>query len=173
MAGILPFCYNPKNNKIYYLLGRESHKHPTAAKLYSDFGGSKEGNESKISTAAREGYEETQGIFGNEKSIQLQISKLPKSMVLSTRYNTYTTYLYKINYIPDLPQIMNRLFYFMKRNLSNVVDETNGYFEKDHHILVTLDEINKKYYSSLRTFYKEIIDKIDETIIRKYLQIVD
>ena len=94
-------------------------------------------------------------------------------MVLSTRYNTYTTYLYKINYIPDLPQLMNRLFYFMKRNLSNVVDETNGYFEKDHHILVTLDEINKKYYSSLRSFYKEIIDKIDETIIRKYLQIVD
>ena len=173
MAGILPFCYNPKNNKIYYLLGRESHTHPTAAKLYSDFGGAKEENERKISTAAREGYEETQGILGSENFIKSHISKLTKNMVLSTRHNTYTTYLYKINYIPDLPQIMNRLFNFMKRNLSNAVNDTNGYFEKDDHILVTLDEINKKYYSSLRMFYKEIIEQIDESRIRKYLEIDD
>ena len=170
MAGILPFCYNPKNNKIYYLLGRESHTHPTNSKLYSDFGGSKESSENKISTAAREGYEETQGIFGNESVIKSQISKLPKSMALSTINNTYTTYLYKINYIPDLPHLMNRLFYFMKRNLSNVVDEPNGFFEKDHHILVTLDEIKNKY-STIRPFYREIINKIDESEIRKYLQV--
>jgi hypothetical protein len=170
MAGILPFCYNPINDKIYYLLGRESHTHPTDSKLYSDFGGSKEGSENKISTAAREGYEETQGIFGSEGVIKSQLSKLPKSMILSTKKNTYTTYLYKINYIRDLPQIMNRLFYFMKRNLSNVVDETNGFFEKDHHMLVTLDEIKKKY-SIIRPFYREIISKIDESKIRNYLQV--
>jgi len=172
MSGILPFCYNEENNTFYYLLGRESHTHPKAANQYSDFGGSKENNESKVLTAAREGYEETHGIFGNEKEINTRISKLPQSMVLSTRYNTYSTYLYKINYNKDLPKMMNKLFAFMKKNLTSVVNETNGYFEKDHHILVTLDQLKKKYYSSLRSFYRQIIDQIDEDKIRKYLKIV-
>ena len=55
MAGILPFCYNENNNSFYYLLGRESHTHPNSANQYSDFGGSKDNNETKTSTAAREG----------------------------------------------------------------------------------------------------------------------
>jgi hypothetical protein len=170
MAGILPFCYNEDDDTFYYLLGRESHTHPKAANQYSDFGGSKERNESKVTTASREGYEETHGIFGTEKEINTQISKMPQGMVLTTRYNTYSTYLYKINYNEDLPKIMNKLFAFMKKNLKDVVNDSNGYFEKDHHILVTLDQIKKKYYSSTRTFYRQIIDQIDEDKMRKYFK---
>ena len=171
MAGILPFCYNENKNTFYYLLGRESHTHPSAAYQYSDFGGSKESNENKASTAAREGYEETQGIFGNEKEIHTHISKLPQCMVLRTKYNTYSTYLYKINYNKDIPKVMNRLFAFMKKNMKDVVNNGNGYFEKDNHILVTLEQIKNKYYSSLRSFYCQIIDQIDEDKMRRYLEI--
>ena len=170
MAGILPFCYNQKDNKLYYLLSRESHTHPKAAKQFSDFGGSKERNESKVATAAREGYEETSGIFGTEKTIKDHISKLPPSMVLKTKYNTYSTFLYPIKYNDEIVLIMNRLYHFMKKNLTDVVDEHNGYFEKDHHILVTLDQIKTTFYLNLRPFYRQIIDQIDEVKILKYMQ---
>jgi len=170
MAGILPFCYNPKDNKLYYLLSRESHTHPKAAKQFSDFGGSKERNESKISTAAREGYEETHGMLGAEKTIKNHISKLPPSMVLKTKYNTYSTFLYQIKYNEEIALIMNRLYHFMKKNLPDVVDEQNGYFEKDHHILVTLEEIKSTFYAKLRPFYRQIINQIDEIKILKYIQ---
>lgn len=170
MAGILPFSYNEKDNKIYYLLSRESHTHPTAAKQYSDFGGSKERNESKISTAAREGYEETNGMLGTENIIKEHISKLPQSMVLKTKYNTYSTFLYQIKHNEDIALTMNRIYNFMKQNLKDIVEEPNGYFEKDQHILVTLDQIKSKYYSKLRPFYCQIIDQIDESKILKYIQ---
>ena len=170
MAGILPFCYNQKDNKLYYLLSRESHTHPKASKQFSDFGGSKERNESKISTAAREGYEETCGIFGTDKTIKEHISELPPYMVLKAKYNTYSSFLYQIKYNGDIVLILNRLYNFMKQNLRDVVDEPNGYFEKDQHILVTLDQIKTKFYTKLRPFYRQIIDQIDEDKILKFIQ---
>jgi hypothetical protein len=173
MAGILPFSYNPTDNKLYYLLSRESHTHPKAAKQFSDFGGSKERNESKISTAAREGYEETQGMLGSEKTINNHISKLPQSMILKTKYNTYTTFLYQIKHNEDIALIMNRLYHFMKKNVKVIVDEPNGYFEKDHHILVTLEQLKSNFYTKLRPFYRQIVDQIDEIKILKYIQITN
>ena len=91
-------------------------------------------------------------------------------MVLKTKYNTYSTFLYPIKYNDEIALIMNRLYHFMKKNLTDVVDEHNGYFEKDHHILVTLDQIKTKFYLNLRPFYRQIIDQIDEVKILKYMQ---
>lgn len=51
--GFLPYLI--KNNKIYFLLGKED--------LYSDFSGSKDGQETNIQNAKREFHEETMDIF--------------------------------------------------------------------------------------------------------------
>ena len=173
MAGILPFSYHPESDTFYYLLGRESSSHPKDAKKYSDFGGSKEGNESKFNTAVREGYEETNGMFGTEHMIRQALLKTKQHhntfMALTTKYNTYKTYLFEIPYNETLATYMTNLYRFMNKNLKNVVCQDNGYFEKDNFIYVTLDEIKKTYYSSLREFYKQIVNQIDEERMRDYI----
>lgn len=53
--GFLPYFIS--NNKIYFLLGKEENN------LYSDFSGSKIGQESDLNNAIREFHEETMDIF--------------------------------------------------------------------------------------------------------------
>ena len=67
-AGILPISF--KDGKIYFLFSREAgDKKFRDTGKWSDFGGSKEKNETYEQTAIREGWEESNGILGNKKAI--------------------------------------------------------------------------------------------------------
>ena len=165
MAGILPFYLNPENDTLYYLIARESHTHPSHAGLYSDFGGAKDDGETNLETAAREGYEESMGFFGKYEQIKKNISHKPECMKLVTK--SYTTYLFYMDYCPNIIKYMNYHFNFIKINAPHLINETNCIYEKDHFMLKTLDELSKN--EKIRPFYKSVIEKIDEAKIKEYI----
>lgn len=168
MAGVLPFYYDHSKKQFYYIIARESPTHPTAANEYSDFGGSKDGSESKLETACRECYEESMGFFGKQHNIKKNISHLPTHMQLSIK--SYTSYLM---YVPEglhLDMFMNRHFDFIKAKAPDIInDDTNCIYEKDHFVSVTLEQLNTKYNDKLRRFYRGLIPQIDETKIYDYI----
>ena len=74
MAGILPFSRIIKNNKqmIYFLFSRETmdDKKSKDRGYWSEFGGSRDKGETHLDTAIREGYEESNGIFGSKRKLK-------------------------------------------------------------------------------------------------------
>ena len=155
-AGILPVALH--NNKLYFLFGKETFN--SSSPGWSDFGGSKENDESPKTTALREGYEESCGFFGSKS----QIKKLIKEKLILEIENTnkggyYKVYLFKYHYDDNLPNYFNNNFKFIKSNLKSLVDSHNGYFEKSEIKWFTKDELieNKKIF---RHFYKEILQQI-------------
>ena len=69
-GGILPVARH--NGEIYLLFSRERliHSKDRDRGKWSDFGGSKEGNETQYRTAVREGVEESSGILGDKKDVR-------------------------------------------------------------------------------------------------------
>ena len=77
-GGILPIAF--KNGKIYFLFGRETIDIWKDSGLWSDFGGGKEKNETYKETAIREGWEETDGVLGNLKTIEYLIENMIENL---------------------------------------------------------------------------------------------
>lgn len=72
-AGVLPYCI--KNNEVYFLLSKEGYG--SDKNTWCDFGGARDPGESAVQTAAREAWEESRGIMGNQKQIEMAISSAP------------------------------------------------------------------------------------------------
>lgn len=136
-------------NKLYFLLALEVFN-----ESWSDFGGKPNNHESRYETAIREGYEETNGFFGDKNEFKklvdsnflLKIDKINKS---------YTSYLIQIPYDINLPYYYNNNAKFINDNFIELIDK-NGFFEKKMVKWFTIDEL--KNLKNCRTFYKEIID---------------
>ena len=72
-GGILPVAKH--NGRIYLLFSRERKllSNDKDKGKWSDFGGSREKNESQYETAIREGVEESAGILGNKSQLKKTI----------------------------------------------------------------------------------------------------
>lgn len=147
-GGILPVAKH--NGKIYFLFGLEED-----GKLWSDFGGSSDKNESPYQTAIREGYEELNGFLGSKSNLQKSVSK---NIILKLKFDQYTTFLFKTLYDESLPQYFNAHHKFLKTNLPQIINK-KGYYEKCCIQWMTLREIKENKYK-FRTFYQAIIDFI-------------
>ena len=94
-AGILPIAF--RKGKIYFLFGREyinateNNKVWKDAGKWSDFGGSKEQNETFAETAIREGYEELNGLLGPVNELEKKVSN---NLVITISYDKYTSYVF-------------------------------------------------------------------------------
>ena len=161
-AGLIPV--SKLHNKLYFLLGRD-----IAYNKWSDFGGKSERGESILQTAAREGYEETNGFLGTQQQIKKNIVKsdLP---VFKTDDNRHTCYLMNIKYNKELPIYMTNNYYFIKDNIPDVIDNNhNGLYEKDIIDWFTIDELNN--FSEFRSYFTDIVWKLDkkyDEILKKY-----
>ena len=158
-AGILPVAL--KNNKLYFLLSRENLLEGKDAGKWSDFGGSTEKNETRFTTACREGWEESSGFLGDEN----QVKNLIKNNTLKKiTENKYTTYVVLINYDDKLPKKFRRHFLKKLKENRNYVLEHNGFYEKDMLKWIRADKLkiylNKKNF--FRRFYKKVIKKVIE-----------
>ena len=71
-GGILPVAI--KNNKIYFLFGKENELDDTPG--WADFGGGKEEGESPLDTATREGSEEINGFLGSAEKLREIVKKI-------------------------------------------------------------------------------------------------
>ena len=158
-AGILPIAKHA--NKLYFLLALE-----VSDKKWSDFGGKSNKNESIYETAIREGYEETNGFFGNKREFKKLVDN--NYVLKIDKYNnSYRTYLINISYDKNLPFYFNNNAKFINDNFKELIDK-NGFFEKKIVKWFSINELkNNRNY---RIFYKEIIDiLIDNYILIKKL----
>jgi 8-oxo-dGTP pyrophosphatase MutT (NUDIX family) len=147
-AGILPVTIH--NNQIYYLLGKE-----VSVNKYSDFGGSKEDDETPLQTAVREGYEELSGILGSKYNIEKLIKT---NLIYKLTHKHFTSYIVLIDYDNNLPFYFNNQFKFIKKHFPHLIDK-NGMFEKSEINWFTLDDI-KNNRNKIRGFFQEIIDEL-------------
>ena len=155
-GGILPIA---KNDGFYYvLLSRESLdiKWKESGK-WSDFGGSKEGNETEYETAIREGTEETSGIYGKAKNIKYMIDT--NTLCVIKVYN-YSTYLISVNYNPMISYRFSKIYNKALRYTPELVLNTsNGLYEKDKIRWVKVDDLNT-FSTHSRFWFKPIMMQI-------------
>ena len=149
-AGILPVSLH-KNN-LYFLFGLEEKE-----KKWSDFGGSKEDNESKMETAVREGYEELNGFLGNKTEIKKTVND-NFILRLNTEHNKFSTHIFKSKYDENLPFYFENVHKFIQKKIPQHVGR-GGLFEKSKVRWFTIEEI-KSQRAKFRYFYRQILDQI-------------
>lgn len=153
-AGLLPFARH--EGFIYLFLGRENMEggHSASGK-WSDFGGSKEGDESELETALREGEEELNGLFGNREILSKLIEKT--NVIIKTK--TFYTYLMEVKYDINKIDELKIKYEYALQHTPKMVFEHNGLYEKDRGIWLKLDDV-ADFRPNLRRWYHPIMNKI-------------
>ena len=162
MAGILTVAYH--NKKVYFLLSRETVdvKFKDSGK-WSDFGGKREKGEDLKTTAIREGFEESDGIFGNQKDIEYLINN---SLIKKLRVNHYTTHIIQVPYVKDLPQVFRKNYLNVLKTNKKKVLESNGLYEKDMLRWVELKNL-RNFIPKMRNWYKAVIKVVIKEFNKK------
>lgn len=148
-GGILPVAIHKGN--LYFLFSREYINSKDDGGLWSDFGGSKEKNETFFQTALREGYEESDKIIGSKNNIK----NLMENSLQEITINGYRTYVVLIDYNKGLPKKFRNRFLNVKENKPHLLCK-KGLYEKDMIKWYSYNDI-KKNFSEFRPFYKNIV----------------
>ena len=98
-------------NNIYVLLGQERFNNQ-----WSDFGGSRNGNETPYQTACREGYEELDGFLGSEQDIKNLVNT--HNIVIFTNQSTLKKQEKKLIFIEKIKNIISDLLLPIKIYIS-------------------------------------------------------
>jgi hypothetical protein len=158
---------NKKDKKVYLLFGKENEYLNKDSPGFSDFGGGEKAGESALDTALREGCEELNGFFGCEGDIKRLIKE---NLVTSLNHDSYTTFLFEIEYDDNLPYYFNNNYKFLKNHVNKLVrHSTNGLFEKSVIKWMTFDELRKER-DTFRSYYRNVVDVIlenEDDIVRK------
>lgn len=141
-GGILPVAI--VKGKLYFLFSREWNKSKDDPGKWSDFGGSREKNETYKQTAVREGYEESSGFLGSKKNIK---SLVENNLITSITFNGYTTYIVLIKYDKTLPNRFRKKFTDTLKSKPSLVTNHNGLYEKDMAKWYSYDDMKKKFTS--------------------------
>lgn len=150
-AGILPLV--SYKGTMLFLLGKEQNSN-----LWSDFGGTSLKNEKIFDTAIREGYEETDGLLGDEYNLRLKV-KNNFVKYLSTTNNRYNTIIFNLNYTDAnyFKLYFNHHRKFLEDN--NLLSNLEGFNEKSK-----IDFFSKNdliiHRKKIRPFYTEITDQL-------------
>ena len=156
-AGILPITI--RKGKAWVMLGRESRdmSFPDSGK-WSDFGGGVEKGETVKKCAAREGFEETMGMFGGPVTLMKLIND--KLACKLTREN-YTSFAIHVKYIKTLPKDFADIYRCAKEEDPKLIEDDNGFFEKDRVQWFKLEKLRKREYDIiLRDHFKSILSDL-------------
>ena len=115
-AGVLPISFH--KGKIYFLFSREWINSKEDGGLWSDFGGSKDNNESFKETAIRECKEESNKILGSTKRIKYLVDNAIKSITFDNKERMTRN-------------LATRFIYLMKNICGIDVDSGGGYDSKE------------------------------------------
>lgn len=157
-GGILPVAI--VKGKLYFLFSREWNKSKDDPGKWSDFGGSREKNETYKQTAIREGYEESCGFLGSKKNIK---SLVENNLITSISFNGYITYIVLIKYDKSLPSRFRKKFIDTLKSKPSLVTNHNGLYEKDMAKWYSYDDMKKKF-TSFRHWYRNIVKQILKTL---------
>jgi len=153
-GGILPVAYYKGN--IYFLFGREFQYNRYYQRLWSDFGGSREKNETQYQTAVREGYEESNGILGDMKNIRLLIKNFCLAKIGDKGWSTY---LIQVKYNKEIIKLFRADFKQILKHNPQIVKSHNGLYEKDKIKWIKLQDLKKNIHI-FRPWYRKFIYKI-------------
>ena len=154
-GGILPVAHH--NGAYYFLFSRESSvpKHNSSG-LWCDFGGRREGNESHMDTALREGFEESNGLLGSVKKLRFLIKNHLFQRVTVRGYSLYIT---QISYNEKLADQFKDIYDNAMKNTPNLVREHNGLYEKDMAKWVHEDDL-MDMMPNVKFWFKPILEKM-------------
>lgn len=150
-GAVLPVAKH--NGKLYFLFGKENSMEDSASG-YSDFGGGVEKGETALSTAIREGEEETTG-FISSSFIRKQLSKKK----FPVQIENYTTFLIRMDYDPNLIKYYNDNHSFLWRKLDKKYLNSTKLFEKIQINWFCETELKRKR-KQFRGFYQHMVDQI-------------
>ena len=153
-GGILPVAYYKGN--WYFLFARESPFNNTHQGLWSDFGGSKEKNETHYHTAVREGFEESNGILGNKKNIR---SLIKNFCITKIGDKGWSTYLIQVKYNKKIINLFKEEFKQTLKKTPYLIYQHNGFYEKDKLRWIKLQNLKKNIHI-FRPWYKKFVYKI-------------
>ena len=149
-GGILPASI--VNGEPVFLFSREavSRGYRDSGK-WSDFGGSKEHNETPKETAVREGAEEAAGLLGDKSDV----SKLVQNQLAATiEVPHYTSYVVYVPHWKDFPTEFRKIYKDASTNQPELVSARNGLFEKDDAKWVPLNALrDKRVRDTFRPWY--------------------
>lgn len=151
-AGIVPF-YRHTNGDVSFLLGEDHHRRG----VWTDFGGKADKGESFSDAAAREGHEETMGVFSGtskdpkknqSQGVEFFKKRIKKQLQVQSSKNDYKTYFVDVTDAVEVikKEAITRKFPF-NSNLDAVIKKLKG----------TRDKIGKKKDKKWG-HYKEKID---------------
>lgn len=156
-AGIVPFAR--RHGKVYIVLGRESNDIPFPdSGKWSDFGGGSHAAETEEECAAREGFEETMGLFGSKQELMEKITNCQATI----RHFKYVSFIIEVDYDESLPKQFSTIYQYTKDHNPQLIQQSNGLFEKDMIAWFPLEDFRRQTspMSELRPFYKGIIEKL-------------
>ena len=151
-AGLIPF--SKVNNKLVYLLGQDN-----LSKKWCDFGGKSEKYETLLETAAREGYEELNGLLGSQ-SVMKKVAVRHK--IAELKFHDYTTIVFKTDYDEKLEEYYSNNYRFFEKYLPAAKKNPhNGLLEKAEIRWFSFAELRKNR-AKFRPFYRNMVDMILE-----------
>ena len=151
-AGILPATI--LKGSIFFLLGREKSNN-----YWCDFGGSTINGESIFDTAIREGYEELDGLLGNQNQLSKLVTNNLVSLCYAKRYTTFLFYV-KPEVLFNTPYFFNNHRLFLEKELILNYNK-EGFFEKKEIKLFSKKDLLVNY-QDIRPFYKNIVPQLLE-----------
>jgi hypothetical protein len=170
-AGIIFMTEN--DGKLHFLFGREANIESTYHKdrgKFSDFGGSKEKNETYKETAIRECMEETMGLYMTKKQLN---DLIDNNLIVKIEYNNYCAFVVKVKGSPYSGKHKSFLFALRDsfkhayKNDYEIVSNHNGLYEKDMAKWFN-GKLLEKNIDSFRPWYKKFIKFLINFIKKKY-----
>jgi hypothetical protein len=158
-AGILPTTI--RNNKLYFLFGKEN-KFEDSAPGFSDFGGGNDNNETYFQTAVREAGEELTGFLGTDKDVKKLLTKHGTYNIdynTGEGFKTYRMHIFPMEYDPMLEFYYNNNQKFIQKRLDPKVIKSSKIFEKEEIRWICVDDI-MKMRSQFRSYFQNIVDMI-------------
>ncbi len=161
-----------RNNKLYFLFGKENPLEDSSHG-FSDFGGGKEAGESLFETALREGSEELTGFFGSERQLRSRIRQ--RGGTYPIRYmgerGEYRVHIFVSDYDEELVQHFNDNHRFLWERMDKNMLNESRLFEKIELKWVCETEL-KSFMPHYRVFYREIVKEIIKhlTQIRNFVK---
>lgn len=147
-GGIIPVSL--VRGKLLFLFGKEAEE-----KKWSDFGGGREGNETRFETAIREGCEELNGFLGCRNKLKKMVQS---NIIMTLDTEKLRTYLFLIDYDDNLCHYFNNNSKFIKQKMPHKVNK-KGLFEKSEIGWFTIEELQHSP-GQFRNFYQRVIDNI-------------
>lgn len=149
-GGVLPVAFH--DGQLYFLFGEEAEE-----RKWIDFGGGAKPGETLLQNVVRECCEEMDGFFGTPNEIRQLIRD---QLLLKLKLPTYTSFLVKMPYDPNLPVYFNNHHKFIETHLPNLICR-KGLFEKRQIKWMTLADIKQKR-SHFRHYYTPLLDLLSE-----------